>query len=638
MPSCPINIGGGITPVVIDNIGNMQDFANGAFNQTLDLVDRLVNFSIEPVDYNASFNFTSDLTAFVPPSAPTMVIDSSIQYEEPPSPSLVSVTDPTGALTGEPVYDLTAPTLDFGGKPNVSVDDSLPTAPTLLSVDSPTAPTTTVGLPDSVTLDGVVTALTPFTPVEIPIFTDTLGDFTARAPSAAIDFTETEYSSTLLDEVKAKLSSMMAGGTGLPAAIECALFERAASRESQAANQARHQTLTEFAARGFSLPTGALAKRLEQITQQEQDQRATLNRDVMIRTHEVEIEQIRFAVANGIALEGQLINAHMLVMQRAFDAARSGVELAIALFNSQIEEHNLAVRAFATKAQVYGERVRGEIARADTQLTHIRAQIESERLKIDSNAQKIAEYEAVRDKILGEISARISAYNADIQKANLTISNNAQTVDLYRGELQGFAELVRSREVAVRAWAEGVRGELGKVSSFEAQTRAYASRLEGWKTGVDAHIAAADNQVRQNDQAVREFQSREQLASSKLRAQVERVNAQVSEFNALVRLYEAQASVESSRQFANNRTVQIGLEEENNRFNAAIKTAELDVTQFVKNTDQLLEALRTAATVGSNLASSALGAINTSASVSAGSTDSQSCQTSYNYSGDIADA
>ena len=94
----------------------------------------------------------------------------------------------------------------------------------------------------------------------------------------------------------------MAGGTGLPPAVEDALFSSARERDSSETARAVQEAVDTWAGRNFSMPPGMLAKSVSVVREQGRLKAAETNRDILIEAAKWEIENIRFAVQQGLAL------------------------------------------------------------------------------------------------------------------------------------------------------------------------------------------------------------------------------------------------------------------------------------------------------------------------------------------------
>lgn len=94
------------------------------------------------------------------------------------------------------------------------------------------------------------------------------------------------------------------GGTGIPAAVENQIWQRARDNVQRSSMQAQNSAYVDFSSRGFSLPPGALTARLDGIRTEGMLKLAESSRDTAIKQVEIEIENIKFAV--NLAIDARL--------------------------------------------------------------------------------------------------------------------------------------------------------------------------------------------------------------------------------------------------------------------------------------------------------------------------------------------
>lgn len=255
-------------------------------------------------------------------------------------------------LSGDPFAGLTKPTAPIL---------SMPSAPADIYVAKPSKPNINVNvkLPDEPNMGMPV--LGDLQDIKIPAFTfPTFPDFDGKAPDDSditvpnvfMNWTEPKYVPLVLEEVTAKIKEWLKGGTGIPPEVERAMFERARGREAIASHKAIREAADEWAARGFTLPPGALNDQVMNIREQERLRAGELNRDIWIKATELEIENIRFTVQQGIALEQIWMNHFEEAAKRSFEMARFHAEAQINLFNARISLFNAKTQTFQIMAQV----------------------------------------------------------------------------------------------------------------------------------------------------------------------------------------------------------------------------------------------------------------------------------------------
>jgi hypothetical protein len=178
----------------------------------------------------------TDISVVLPavPSKPT-INTSDINVAVPTFAGSVSINPPAAPAA-----------LDSSGaptRPNIDTNIAIPDAPQ-------------ISMPPSPNIEDVLVPTFNFP--ALPLFTDTAPTFNEAAPNVALEWNEPVYYSPLLDDLRVKVRDVLAGGTGLPAAVEQALFDRARSREESQTTKAVQEAFDTFATRGFNMPPGML--------------------------------------------------------------------------------------------------------------------------------------------------------------------------------------------------------------------------------------------------------------------------------------------------------------------------------------------------------------------------------------------
>jgi hypothetical protein len=145
-----------------------------------------------------------------------------------------------------------------------------PLPPVLDTFTAPIAPTTAeVTIPGAPALERPIIAeltqivIPEFTFAPIADFAAALPEFEGATPVTTLQWTEPVYAPEILDEVLAQLRAFWSGDTGLPEAVEQAMWERMASREDLALARQIADVATEFSARGFTTPPGMQVARVD---------------------------------------------------------------------------------------------------------------------------------------------------------------------------------------------------------------------------------------------------------------------------------------------------------------------------------------------------------------------------------------
>lgn len=568
----------------------------------------------------------------------------SINVGGEPSFSPASLTVP--ADPAAPSIDSLLSNLDIGDM------DALPEAPTMPALNLPAAPgMATVPVPTRPTIDTQVEI--PAAPdialptmeelerISIPAFEfPQLPDFDAQPPSAAgitvpnvfINWAEPRYESELLDDLQAQVRTMMAGGTGLPPAVEDALFARARERDSAETGRAVQEAVDTWASRNFSMPPGMLAKQANVIREQGRLRAAELNRDILTQAATWEIENLRFAVTQGMALEQLTANLYENATKRVFEVARFQAESQINVFNAQIGLFNAQNSAFQTLAQVYRTRLDGALAKLQAYKAAIDAQVAIGQI----NTQRVEVFKAK----LSAVQASVEVFTSMMRGAQVRADVIKNQFDAYRADVQAYAEQIGAEKVKFDAYESQVKGEVAKAGMLDAQARAYASTIQGLASKADIRAKGAQIRMEGARVHIQKYVADVDAFKAKLQASLNTVQYGTQVFQAKVDGWRARAQASISESEVKSRFADM-----NTRTNIAF--SQMQMSQYSANIQKAaqqaniaLEAAKAMGQYAAQLAAGAMSAMHVSASVSGSGSQSDSwtnststsTSTSHNYS------
>jgi hypothetical protein len=250
----------------------------------------------------------------------------------------------------------------------------------------PTEPSIT--LPDQPQLTELT--IPDFVGLSLPTFDPTFPTFSESAINTVIDWTEPTYTEEVIDEVKTQITTFFAGGSGVNPLVEEAVMARGRDREDRQVAQSEQQAEEEWANRGYTAPPGLLVQRIDQIREEGLVKKLGLNRELVIKTHDDELANLRFAVQQGIAAEQLYVQMHLAAVERLFEVQRLAIQWAIDLYNTAVEIFNARMREVQIRAQVYETQVRGELAKVEA----YKAQVDAELAKAEINKTLVEMYQA----------------------------------------------------------------------------------------------------------------------------------------------------------------------------------------------------------------------------------------------------
>lgn len=162
------------------------------------------------------------------------------------------------------------------------------------------------------------------------------------------------------------VNTITLGGTGINPAVEAQIWQRGRDRIVADSLSTQAQIMDDFASRGFSLPAGAMAARIDAARFDQAAKLQEQSRDVAIKQAEIEIENLRFAVE-------QAVKSRMQAMQAAVEYIRSlmsGPEIAskLALLNAEAKARMMSATADMYRARLSRDEIAMKIPLTEAEL------------------------------------------------------------------------------------------------------------------------------------------------------------------------------------------------------------------------------------------------------------------------------
>ena len=186
------------------------------------------------------------------------------------------------------------------------------------------------------------------------------------------------YASGLLDNLKAMIASRIQGGTGLKPEAEQAIWDRSRDRETQVALAREQEVMRAAEALGFPLPSGVLAGQLADARREFHDKLSGLSRDIAIKQAGLEQANVKDAITQGLALEGQLMDQAMQLDRLSFEAAKATADHEIATHNAALERFKALLDGYRTYAMAYETVIKAEMNKVEV----YKALLQAEQTKV----------------------------------------------------------------------------------------------------------------------------------------------------------------------------------------------------------------------------------------------------------------
>lgn len=603
-----------------------MNLGDRTYKMVEDSLGTLDNVGLDPVEFNISFDFGGQLTPFNRPSKPAFsASDFEIRVPGDVSPPPVFLPGIV-AGTEAPALDAQEPSLSFGVKPQRPVV-AMPKMPAMpAELDFPDLPN--YSLPALPSFEQINLPSLP--DIDLPQFSAALPELVEPPFDDSWSFQPTVYASELKGDLEASIKGMLQAKAALPEHIEAAIFQKGRSRIDIETAREVDQLLTDFAGRGFNVPTGMMTAQIRDVRQRGQDRIAEFNRDAVVKQYEETLQNLRIALSQGAALEGVYINLHVEEQRFALEAARYSRESTIAVLQYRLSVFQARMQGYQIQAQVLRDRIQAELAKVEL----FRAQLEGERVRGEINEQRVRLYaEQIRS-----VNMLADFYRTQVEAVKVKADAQRLTFDAYKTAMDGFDSLWRAHVAEWQGYTAGVEGESKRVDVFRTLVDAQAKRVDAWKTGEEMRVDRERLRIQQYGQQLDGWRALLSKREADLATERARLGAVASRSDAEARMYTAEASVEQAASAANDRSFELGLARSRSVMEAGLKNVELKTQQAQWITAQAMSINDTKLKIGAQLAASSWSAVNYSAGVSASVSQSSGCSTNFSFNGEISDA
>lgn len=622
--SCPIIVGDGIASFVYTGYSSLMGYAGAAYQLATQTFNQLINYDPGQVTVDVQYQFDDSLFGVIRPLKPDAFTDTV-------DTSNITLADPPPSNAQRPAFDFspppltaTPPDIEFPNQPgNFNVPD--PGAPPILA-DVVVPATPVIVLPTEPALINVLPLPDPPS-ISLPTFQGIRPAFNIPDPDPNVQFTPTLYTSDLLDQVKAKLSSMLQGGTGLPEAVETALINRAVEREDISVDRALQETVDSFGTMGYTEPSGVLAGRLRRVRQDAFAKRASLSRDIYVKSVDIEIENLRFSVTQGVAIESALLSNWIQYQQLILESQKLVLQVAVELTNVRVQIFNAQLRQFEVDATVYKTLIEGELAKLEI----YRTELEAKKILLQLNQQQIEIYEAR----LKAVMTAIDIYRAQIEGVKALVETNNQRLEGFRTLVQVFAERVRAYQAQWEGYKAAADAQGIKAQIFDTSVKAYLGEVQAWSTKNSNYAEVGKFDIALDESRLDRWKGLLEKYVNDLKTKIAVFDADVQAYDSTVKAYSAEATVEMAASEANSRIFELGMRREQARKEIAIENVKLEVQELVELSAQLLEAKKAVAAGAGQLSAAAMSSVHFGATASSSLAQGQSCNTNYSFNTEL---
>jgi hypothetical protein len=485
-------------------------------------------------------------------------------------------------------------------------DMSLPADPVMLTIDLPEAPT-----------------------IDLPTFDADVPTLDESLPPTLLNWTEPTYQPLVRDELTATIKSMLAGGFAMPQVVQDALFAAARDRGDLLAYKAEQEVIGSYADRGFMAPPGMMQAALQAVRDDNRLKGAALNRDIAAKAAEWAIENLRQAVAQGIALEGAVMQQFSQMATRSLEAARAQLQATIDSVNMRVAVYNASLARVNTLTAIFKTKTEAELSKLEV----FRDQIQAEALQGQINEQSVRIYSARVEAL----QAIVQRYTALLGGVKIQADMEASKIDVYKADVQAWATQLDADKSRFDAYKTQVEGESAKGQMLEAQARAFAAEVQAYGSKVGAQTSTVEAKLRAIGTSVQKFTAELEAARDQVAAQVSVVQSRTQTYEADTRRYAAETDAVSKRAELEVRTSEAAAQNNMAYFEVVSKQFDARMQRVLQEAITMQEILKSLAAMTSQLAAGAMSATHVQASISNSAGTSLSASQSYDVHADVSD-
>lgn len=538
----------------------------------------LVESAIPPIQWPAQPNTPFPATPDGPAPFKAPVYPTAPEIIEPILPTLRQITLPT----------LTRP--DLGGIETLLAE---------LRARRPVAPTLP-NIPDYDTLVAHYTALT----------NSQLAAFVGQCPALA--------------SIAPRLTELLSGHSiGMPAAVAQSLRDRAFAAEDQQAFQAEQTALTEWQSRGFTLPSGVLAAQIGQIRQLNRDKKAQINRDLWLEEAKLEIENLRQAISQGIAYEGQLRDSWAKLTDIVRLLATGAMEGPLRLLDGAIALFKATVDSWQGEFSAIGQMLQVEISK----LEQFAKELEGQKLIGTLNEQDLRLYE----QQWNGVNSRIAVFGKLIDAANGLLQGELGKLNWSAKRLAAHASELGTIETQWKIFGEAARAEALKNDIRKTDADIFSSRVSAYSQQVGTEKTIGDLDIATIKAQLEAWQAQAQQRRDDLQAELARVETLAKAAGVEADVFKTKLLGETAYTDYEIKKLDHGLNVDRLTAEVAIKDADLQQSRLIEISKIALSALDGIARTGAQLSGSAMSAMNVHAGLSSSSSSSYSESHSYSH-------
>ncbi len=493
-------------------------------------------------------------------------------------------------------FDDNPPVINYGTAPTPFVG-TLPDAPAVnLTFTDPTLTVNLPAPPSLISLD-----IVKFDGLNLPTFDAEAPVLTAVEPTIREYIPGSQYTSALLSGLKTTLlDRITSGGTGLSQEVENAIWDRGREREARSKQDAI-DGLGQMEALGFAFPPGIyLDARIRIETESDYANRGH-SREVMVKSAELMLDNVKTALTLSVDLEGKLIDYSNSVETRVFESVKYATQAGVEIYNAKVRAYTALVDTYKAKVQVYSALVAAEVSKVDA----YRATIAAEEAKASINQSLVAQYKVQADIAL----SNIEIYKAEIAGIQAKADIEKTKVEVFGAQVQGFAAQVNAYTAGVEGFRATLQAEATKQEVYKSQVEAFTARIGAYSAQINSRVEAYKGLIAGKTAEYDGYRAA-------VAGEAARVDAITKTSSVTADAFKSRVEAVGAYNEVLTKQWQVSLDQAQRVSDIGINAARANGELYISARSLALEAAKTSAQVEAQLGAAAINAVNFSGSVS----------------------
>lgn len=345
---------------------------------------------------------------------------------------------------------------------------------------------------------------------------------------------------------------------------------------------------------------------------------------------EINVYKAQIDAANGkMQAESLKIEAYAKQVQaygtavQAYEAEWRGYSAAVQADTAQVEAFKATIQAYGVQADVYGKEVEAERNR-------VMAEVEVGKLGLDTYKTQASVYSATVDAYSKQVDAEKSRVLAEVEIAKLPLEVYKAEAQAYSAQADAYGKRVQAHSAQAQAEVEIAKLP---IEIYKAQAQAYAAEVDGYGKTVDADRVRATTHVELEKLKLDGFRHELEVYKAELTKTSIELESKARIHGSQVQLFGALVDSEKSRVGAELQVIDQRLRQAQYESGVELKKAELEQTKVLGMAELALKAESEVGRIASQLAASALSAVNATATIGNSYSASRSvgCSETYTY-------